>query len=229
MDAVMLAAACPAKPGESVLELGCGSGAAILCLGARVPELSLTGLERQGDIAALARENAAANRIALTVIAGDLAVMPLALRAVSFDHVIANPPYFAAGTPAIDRRRSAARHEETPLSLWLDAALRRLRPGGRLTLIQRADRLAGVLAGLGPRAGDIAILPVAPRAGRPAGRVIIGASKGARGPLRLLAPLVLHEGAAHLRDAEDLTPEAQAVLRGCGGLSLEATKASDSA
>lgn len=220
MDAVLLAAACPARPGEAVLELGCGSGAAILCLGARVPDLALTGLERQAEVAALARENAAANGIALTVIAGDLAAMPAALRAMSFDQVIANPPYFAAGTPAADPRRSAARHEETPLPLWIDAALRRLRPGGRLTLIQRADRLAGVLAAIGPRAGGVTILPVAPRAGRPAGRVIVTARKGAGAPLRLLPPFVLHAQAAHLRDGEDLTPEAQAILRRGGALPL---------
>lgn len=220
MDAVLLAAACPARPGEAVLELGCGSGAAILCLGARVPDLALTGLERQAEVAALARENAAANGIALTVIAGDLAAMPAALRAMSFDQVIANPPYFAAGTPAADPRRSAARHERTPLPLWIDAALRRLRPGGRLTLIQRADRLAGVLAAIGPRAGGVTILPVAPRAGRPAGRVIVTARKGAGAPLRLLPPFVLHAQAAHLRDGEDLTPEAQAILRRGGALPL---------
>lgn len=229
MDAVLLAAACPARPGEAVLELGCGSGAAILCLGSRVPRLRLTGLERQPEVAELARENAAANGIALTVMTGDLAGMPAALRGASFDQVIANPPYFTAGTPPADARRGAARHEATPLALWIDAALRRLRPGGRLTLIQRADRLAGVLATLGGRAGDIAILPVAPRAGRPAGRVIVGARKGARAPLRLLAPLLLHAAPAHLRDGEDLTPEAQAILRGCGSLSLDATKPGDSA
>jgi tRNA1Val (adenine37-N6)-methyltransferase len=31
-DPVLLAAACPATPGQSVLDLGCGAGAAALCL-----------------------------------------------------------------------------------------------------------------------------------------------------------------------------------------------------
>ena len=92
-DAVMLAAACPARPGESVLELGCGAGVALLCLGARVPGLALTGLELQPAYAALARRNAAANGIAARVAEGDLAHMPALLRGESFDHVIANPPY----------------------------------------------------------------------------------------------------------------------------------------
>ena len=212
-DAVMLAAACPARSGQAVLELGCGSGVASLCLAWRVSDLTLTGLERQPDYAELARQNAVANRIALRVVQGDLAAMPADLRAESFDHVIANPPYFDGGTRAPDTGRSGARHEDTPLSAWIDAAFRRLKPGGGLTMIQRADRLDAVIAALAGRAGDIAILPVAARPGRDAGRVILFARKGARGPLRLLAPFIMHAAAAHLKDGEDLSPSAAEVLR----------------
>lgn len=96
-DPVLLAAAVPARAGENALELGCGAGAAALCLAARVPGLAVTGLERQPAYAALARENAARNGLALTVIEGDLAHLPAALRERSFDHVLANPPYYPAG------------------------------------------------------------------------------------------------------------------------------------
>jgi len=220
MDAVLLAAACPARPGEAVLELGCGNGAAILCLCARVPGIAATGLERNPQAAALARLNAAGNGVALTVVEGDLGAMPAVLREAVFDHVIANPPYFGPGTRAADPGRAAARQEETPLAAWIDAALRRLRPGGSVTVIARADRLADLLGPLAGRAGEIAVLPVAARAGRAAGRVIVGARKGRRGALRLLAPLVLHAAPAHLRDCEDLTAQAQAVLRDGGALPL---------
>ncbi|MDP5305867.1 tRNA1(Val) (adenine(37)-N6)-methyltransferase [Paracoccus spongiarum] len=212
-DAVMLAAACAAMPGQAVLELGCGAGVASLCLGWRVPGLRLVGIERQPDYADLARANAAANGIALTVLTGDLADPPALLRKASFDHVIANPPFFLGGTAAPDAGRAAARREATSLALWMDAGLRRLRPGGALTVIQRVDRLDGLLAALSGRAGGVVILPLAARAGRDAGRVLLVAQKGSRSPLRLLAPLVLHEGPAHLRDGDDLSPAAQAVLR----------------
>jgi tRNA1Val (adenine37-N6)-methyltransferase len=66
-DAVLLAAACPAVAGQSVLDLGCGAGAASLCLAARVPGLRLTGLEVQPEYADLARRNAARNGIAMEV------------------------------------------------------------------------------------------------------------------------------------------------------------------
>ncbi|WP_134724427.1 tRNA1(Val) (adenine(37)-N6)-methyltransferase [Paracoccus luteus] len=212
-DAVMLAAACPAAPGARVLDLGCGAGAALLCLGARVPGLALTGVERDPDTAGLARANAAANGIEARIVTADVTALPAALRAESFDHAIANPPFFGPGTQAPDPARAAARHEATPLADWIDAALRRLVPGGSLTLIHRAAALDRILVALDGRAGAVTVLPVAARAGRDAGRVIVGARKGARGPLRLLAPFVMHAAAAHLRDAEDLTPAAQAVLR----------------
>ena len=109
--------------------------------------------------------------------------------------------------------RALARREETPLTAWIDAGLRRLRPRGMMTLIQRADRLDAILAALSGRAGSVAILPVAGRAGREAGRVIVQATKGARGPLRLLAPFVMHREPAHAGDREDLTDAASAVLR----------------
>ncbi|MFC3166548.1 tRNA1(Val) (adenine(37)-N6)-methyltransferase [Paracoccus fontiphilus] len=212
-DAVMLAAACPAVAGQSVLELGCGAGVASLCLGWRVPGLHLTGLEAQADYADLARRNAAANGIAMQVLVGDVADPPVALRAQGFDHVIANPPYFLGGTPAPDDGRAIARQEDTPLAAWIDTALRRLRPRGMMTLIQKADRLDAILAALSGRAGAVAILPVAGRAGREAGRVIVQARKGGRGPLRLLAPFVMHREPAHPGDREDLTQAASAVLR----------------
>ena len=222
MDPVLLAAACPARPGQAVLELGCGAGVASLCLGRRVEGLRLVGLEKQPAYADLARRNAQANGLAFEVVEGDLAHMPAPLRAQSFDHVLANPPYFApaSGTAAADPGRETAQREATPLTDWVTAGFRRLKPGGWFTLIQNADRLADVLAAMAGPGGSIAVLPIAPRVGRPAGRILVAARKGGRAPLRLLAPLVLHAKPAHEADREDLTPAAQAVLRHAQALDL---------
>ncbi len=222
MDPVLLAAAVPARAGDSVLELGCGAGVASLCLGYRVPGLRLAGLEVQPAYAALARRNAAANGQAFAVHDGDLAALPAELRLESFDHVIANPPYFSAGsgTPAADPGRETAQREATPLALWLSVALRRLRPGGWLTLIQSAERVPELLAGLGTGAGSVTLLPVAPRPDRAANRVILRARKGGRGAFRLAPPLILHEGAAHPGDCDHHSALARAVLRDGAALSI---------
>ena len=213
-DPVLLAAAVAAKPGQAVLELGCGAGVALLALGVRVPGLRLSGLERQADYAALARRNAAANGLEADILTGDLAEMPQALRGQSFDQVLANPPYYPPGAPAAqDAGRAAALREETPLGDWIDAGLKRLKSGGWLSVIHLAERLPAILAALEGRAGAVAVRPLCAREGRAAGRVLVQARKGARAPFRLLPPLVLHEGAAHLGDGDDFTRAAQAILR----------------
>ncbi|MEL6478847.1 MAG: methyltransferase domain-containing protein [Pseudomonadota bacterium] len=211
-DPVFLAAACPARAGETVLDLGCGAGAAALCLAARVP-VRPTGLELQEGYLALARKNAALNGVEMTLHPGDVAAMPGALKALSFDHVILNPPYFreqSLGSPIA--RKDLAHREAEGLEVWLAAARARLKPRGWLTLIHRAERLDSILAGL-TGTGDIAIKPLIARVGRDAKRVLVRARKDVKTPLRLCAPLVLHAGVAHTVDGDDFSPEAGAILR----------------
>lgn len=220
-DPVWLAASCPAKQGDSVLELGCGAGTALACLSTRVAGLTLAGLELQEPYAELARRNLPAGS---EVFVGDLARIPVELRARSFDHVIANPPFYAAqgAVRPTDAGRGTAHVEDTPLATWIDAALRRLRHRGTLSMINRTDRLADMLAPLDGRAGGILIQPLASRSGRAADRVIVHAIKGARGPLRLLPPVIVHEGDVHPGDVTHFTPTATAVLRDANPLTLGA-------
>jgi tRNA1(Val) A37 N6-methylase TrmN6 len=215
MDPVLLAAAVPARPGEAVLELGCGAGLASLCLARRVPGVRISGLEKQAAYADLAHRNGALNDLMFDVIEGDIAAPPAILRHRSFDHVIANPPYFpsGSGTAARDTGRELAQREDLLLADWVRLGLKRLRPGGRLTFIQAADRLPDLLRALGAGTGSTAVLPIAARLGRPAGRIILQTRKGGRGAFRLLPPFIVHEGASHLKDGDDLTAAAGAVLR----------------
>lgn len=216
LDPVLLAASVPAKQGQSVLDLGCGVGTAALCLGARVAGLDLMGVERQADYAALARRNG------LAVTQSDLTALPEVLRARSFDHVLANPPFFdrTAGRQARDAGREAARGLCTPLRDWIGVAAKRLRHKGFLHLIHRAERVPDLLSAIQTRLGSPEIWPICPRIGKPAELVLFRARKDGRGDFCLHAPVILHKGTRHLHDADSYRPEIEAVLRDGAALAL---------
>jgi tRNA1(Val) A37 N6-methylase TrmN6 len=200
-DAILLAAAVPALPGERAADLGAGVGAAGLALAARVPGLQVVLVEIDATLAALAAENAVRNGLAdrVAVVAADVAAIGQAAGpaapAGGFDQVLCNPPFLDPGRHAAspDPGKRGAHMPERPRDDWIAAAFRLLQPGGTLTLIERADALAGVLADLDARWGAIEVVPVHPRPEAPAIRVLVRARKGRRTPLSLRPALVLAE------------------------------------
>jgi len=215
VDPVLLAACVPAVPGQTVLELGCGAGAAALCLAARVPGLALTGIEMQPEYSDLARQNAVENGAALEVITTDLTALPMGVRQTSYDHVIANPPYYREGahTLALNVGRRMALGEQTPLGDWVEVAAKRLAPKGYLHLIQRVDRLPELLVACSGRLGSLEVLPLAARPGRSPDLVVLRARKNGRAAFILHAPVILHKGAEHMADGDSYTVEIVQILR----------------
>jgi len=216
-DAMLLAAACPARTGDKAVDLGAGVGAAGLALAARVSDTMVTLVEVDPQLAALADENARLNRmagrvraVALDAAAPARAFSAAGLAADSVARVLMNPPF---NDP--DRQRSspdAARRlahaaPRSVLGPWIKTAARLLRARGTLTLIWRADGLADVLAALAPAFGAVAVVPVHPAPDRPAIRILATAVKASRAPLVLLPPLVLADASGRP------TAAAEAVLR----------------
>src|SRR4051794_26779328 len=154
-DAILLAAACPARPGEQVVDLGAGVGAAGLALAARVAGAQVTLVELDSSLVALAAENAHRNQFAARVraVAIDVAAPARAFAAVglvpeSVERVLMNPPFndLSRQRASPDRsRRLAHMAPATLLRAWTSTAARLLRPRGTLSLIWRADGLADVL------------------------------------------------------------------------------------
>ena len=210
-DAVLLAASLAQNRGR-VLDLGAGVGGVSLCLAKRLDKIQIAAVEIDPVLAALARQNAAANGFAarLRVINGDIMAMPSML-ANSFDHIVSNPPYhYAAGTRPSNRRRALAHMGEgCGLTDWVKAALWAAKPRGRITFICRADRgaeLIHLFAAAG--ASEALLFPLWPRAGVAAGRVIISLRKNISGPGAILPGLILHN------EDGSFTPAATAIMKG---------------
>ncbi|MYF89798.1 MAG: methyltransferase [Boseongicola sp. SB0676_bin_33] len=222
-DPVFLAASVPASPGDSVLELGAGAGTALLCLMARVPDLAVTGIDRNPGHVSLARENLGLNQLAATIVEADIACMPKSVTSRRFDHVMFNPPYFdrRKGSASPEPEREGSRSSETVMEAWIDAGLRRARPGGTLTFIQRIEHLPRMLADVGTRLGSIRVLPMQPRRSRPAKLFILQGRKSSKGAFRLLPAIILHEGDRHLSDGGAYTEAANAILRDAAALALD--------
>ncbi len=217
IDPILLAAAVPAQKGQRILDLGAGSGAAALCLAARVDGVEVAGLELQSDLIQFAAMGAAESGLAgrVTFQQGDLLAPPFGIGAEGFDHVMANPPYHIAGNGARppDSIKFIANVEgNASLKDWVRACLHFVRPKGGVTLIHRADRLDALLAAMHGHLGGIIVFPLWPGKGKPAKRVILQGRKGVSTPLRLAAGLTLHSlDGAYAKRAEDVLRHAHAL------------------
>lgn len=220
MDAALLAAACDTKPGERVLEAGCGAGGALLAAAFRRPAARFTGLERDPAAAALARENVALNGFGdrVEIVDGDVQAGFRALGLPVFDAAMANPPFFddpdELRAPAVEK--TGAWMADGGLEAWTGFLLKAVREGGTITVIHRADRLGDLLSLLGGKAGSFRIRPIHPFADAPAKRVLMRAVKTGKAPLVLLPPLVLHDGEGGKHSAA-----AEAILRGEAALNWD--------
>jgi tRNA1(Val) A37 N6-methylase TrmN6 len=214
IDAVVLAAACLAETGDHILDAGCGVGTAALCAMARTG-CRATGIEIQQELAELARANARTNAAlgALDIITGSILDPPASLKQRQFDHVICNPPYLPEGY-GTGASNPADHESDATLPDWVEFCRRRVRDGGSVVFIHRADRLDELLPLMADSMGAIGILPLWPNNTTEAKRALVGGIKGRKTSMRLLPGLVLHE-----QDGS-YTRQAHAILRDAKPISL---------
>ena len=227
LDAVLLAATVRVDGANDVVRVvdaGAGVGVVGLCVAARCPNARVMLVEREAALVDIARQNVVRNGLSdrVEVVAGDVtgrlsAFDTTAVGREAATHVLANPPFTSTGHgSASPNVLKAAAHQmsDQDLDRWARFCAHAAAPGGIVSLIHRADALRGVLEAMSGRFGALCVLPIHPRLGEPANRIIISGIKGSRAPLTIRPGLILHGP-----DGKAFRPEIEAILR--DGAALE--------
>lgn len=217
IDAVLLGASIPARNGDSILEAGAGVGVPSLCVAVRVDATMITAVEVQAGLCGIGAANAAGNGLSARVnfieadiLGGASQHAAAGLLRETFDHVIANPPFYIAGRARASGDPGKARahmYEPGDLERWVRFMVTMGAADATITMVHRADALPDVLSAFGRRVGNIAVLPIHSKPGDDAIRVIVQGIKGSRAPMRLRPGLVMHEPDG------SFTPRARGILR----------------
>ncbi len=194
MDSVLLAASVSAASGQKVLELGSGNGVALCCLLFRVSGLEAFGIEIDKRAAGLCRRNIILNKFKATIFNSNITNNIRELKSTSFDHVFMNPPYFKKTSVKKSPipSSSQAKVESVALSEWFSVAKEKCKPKGKVTLIQRADRLPDIIKCLNGYFGKVTVLPISSFKDTSPKTVIIQATKNSSADFKLLAPKIVH-------------------------------------
>ena len=194
MDSVLLANAVTASSGQAILDMGCGTGAVGLSVHARMPalNLSITGIDIQDQMIAIARENAEANNLMADYKVADVADKSI-FAAQGFDHIVMNPPYYASGARQQSPDPVRERAYTGDLETWMGSALYWVKHGGSLSVIHRADALNDILFYAERKFGAIEVWPVHSKPYEPAIRVIVKMIRNRKTPLTLYPPIVMFD------------------------------------
>lgn len=222
MDTVLLAAACPVRDGQRLLDVGCGVGSAGLCVSLKKENISLFGIDIFNENIDIARQNAQLNglvqncRFECSSLQQDTV-----FEDNYFDCVITNPPYQAGGkhTPSPHGQKSLAHGEDASgitLENWCKYLHKKLKQGGYMVMVHRADRLDEIIRALTARRwfGSLVVMPVHSRIGDPAKRVLVSARKERYAPIVIKPALVMHNADGSYTD------EAAAILDGKAAITL---------
>jgi len=211
LDAVLLAHFPELSGVQRAVDLGTGSGVIPLLLAVRSPQVKVIGVELQTGMVERARRSVSLNGLQdrIEIIAADIREIEKSLPGGSAELVLSNPPFWKKGEGHVSRQpeQAAARHElHLNLEQLVSQGAYLLAPGGKLAIIQRAERLAESLEIL--RRSQLTLTRlrmVHAFLDRKAGLVLVEAVKSRRGRLTVLPPLLVYT------QVGQYSPEIQAI------------------
>ncbi len=198
-DAIILSAAIDkVKKGDSILDVGSGTGAISLCLAHRFQkqEVEIKGFELQEMLCSLSNLSAKENGFEpfLSYINCDIKNKPKEIDFCSFSHVISNPPYSENDMPSPNISKATAHnHSNFSLKSWINFCIKMLKPKGFFYMINRAEAVDEILSVVREKMGNIKIIPIYSKENQDAKRVIIIAQKDSHAPTILKKGIIVHQ------------------------------------
>lgn len=199
MDAVLLSGFARAKKGNTVLDMGTGTGIIPILMEAKTDASRFVGLEIQEESAEMARRSVALNGLEekITIVTGDIKEAGSLFDAASFDVVTCNPPYMIGqhGLVNPEDAKAIARHEIlcTLEDVVAQAAVL-LKPGGNFFMVHRPFRLAEIMVllhqyKLEPKRMQM----VHPFIDKEPNMVLIEANRGGKPRMSVEKPLIIYK------------------------------------
>ena len=199
VDAVLLADFADIKHKHSVIDLGTGTGIIPILIYSRKRPVEITAVEIQKDMADMAVRSVRLNGLEknIKVLCMDIKDAPTLLGKSRYDCVVTNPPYMKkeCGINNPSETKAIARFEILcSLEEILIAARELLKPGGKLFMVHRTDRLADIIYEM----RNIGIEPkrirfVHPSIGKRPNLLLIEGARGGNKELKFMDPLYIHD------------------------------------
>ncbi len=200
LDAVLLANFADVKKGNSVIDLGTGTGIISILLAGKTEAKSIVGLEIQEDIAEMADRSVKMNCLEdrVKIVCGDIKESVGRFGASSFDVVVSNPPYMNQGGGLINIRdtKAIARHEILcSLEDVVKSASKLLVSGGQFAMVHRPDRLADIIWFMRKYTIEPKYIRfVHPTPYKKPNLILIKGSRQGRPQLKMMDPLYVYDG-----------------------------------
>lgn len=199
MDAVLLSGFAQIKKGETVLDLGTGTGIIPILLEAKTEGGHFTGIEIQPESADMARRSVALNGLEqkIDIVTADIRDASTIFGASSFDVITTNPPYMIGkhGLKNPDEAKAIARHEVLcTLEDILRESARILRPGGHFFMVHRPFRLTEIICGMHAYGIEPKRMKlVYPYVDKEPNMVLLEGSRGGKSRMTVEKPLIVYK------------------------------------
>lgn len=198
MDAVLLARFANIPKYGRILDLCSGNGVIPILLSTRT-NAQIEGIEIQPRLADMARRSVEMNGLAerINIMEGDLRDLAKEGGNGIYDAITVNPPYMplTGGDLKLSEHQSIARHEiHCTLEDVAQAAMRLVKPGGKISMVHRPQRLGDIITMLRKyRMEPKVIRFIHPRAGSEANMVLVEAHRDGKPDVKILPPLIVYQ------------------------------------